>query len=176
MQELIAWLTRIVNSWKFWIVVSPWEVGVRVRLGKHARALDPGPHFRIPFIDQITVVNTRLRVLTTPPITVRNGTGNKALVRRATVGYVIHDPLLAMKSYNRPEAAVMALLQARLAVKEITTDLSEALHELENNGIRVVFNQLVDDVEVPVLRLLQGGSDVWGSDAPPSPVGGPEQF
>ena len=173
MSELIAWLSRIVNSWKFWIVVAPWEVGIRVRIGKHARALQPGPHFRIPFLDRITVVNTRLRVLTSPPVTIQNGKPWQALCRRATVGYVIHDPLVAIKAYNQPQAAVMALIQAKLAATEPSPDLAKALKELEENGVRVVFSQLVEDVEAPALRLLQRESDVWGGEVgPPTPIGG----
>ena len=178
MEQLIAWLSRIVNSWKFWVVVAPWEVGVLVRLGKRARALQPGPHWRFPFLDQITLVNTRLRVLTTPAVTIRNGSDGNGLarVRRATVGYVIHDPLVALQRYNRPEAAIMGLLQAKLATDKPGTGLGSAFEELESNGLRVVFTQLVEDVDVPTLRLLQGGSDVWGSEAPMPVHGGPAQF
>jgi len=105
-EQLIAWLGRFFGSWKPWIIVSPWNIAVAVRLGKSARALHPGPHFRIPGIDQITLVNTRLRVATTPPSTMKDERPGYSRVRRAIVGYLIHDPLAAIAAYNNPEAAV----------------------------------------------------------------------
>lgn len=171
MEQLIAWLSRILNAWKFWLVVPPWEIAVRVRMGKHARALGPGPHLRVPFVDQITLVNTRLRLLTTPPVTIRNGQASFARVHRATCGFVIMDPLKAIQHYNDPTMAVMGLIQAKLAVPEPAGGLAEALRGLEENGIRVLFTELVEDVDVPTIRLLQGQSDVWGSSpTPPSNV------
>lgn len=50
MQQFIAWLSGVLNSWKFWIVIAPWEVGVRIRLGRKAVALGPGLHLRIPWV------------------------------------------------------------------------------------------------------------------------------
>lgn len=60
------WLTTAFQSMsrplKWWVVIASWEQGIRIRLGKTTKRLDPGPHFRIPFFDRIYVQSVRLRI------------------------------------------------------------------------------------------------------------------
>jgi hypothetical protein len=61
------WLPTMLQSlsrpMKWWIVVASWEQGLRIRLGRNPTRLDPGIHFRIPFVDRIYVQSTRARVI-----------------------------------------------------------------------------------------------------------------
>lgn len=100
MNQLIEWLSRGFSSWKFWVVVAPWEVGIRVRLGRISRSLRPGPHLRIPFLDDITLVNTRLRIGTAPSVTLAGKVDGKVRVVTPVVGYRIHDPNAAIQRYS----------------------------------------------------------------------------
>lgn len=59
MQALIAWLTNIWERLFPWVIVDPWEAGIRVRAGKWVKEVGPGLHFTIPFIDAIETINTR---------------------------------------------------------------------------------------------------------------------
>ena len=62
----MQWLTSVLQSaikpLKWWLVVAAWEQGLRVRLGKTTKRLDPGFHWRIPFLDRAYVQSVRLRV------------------------------------------------------------------------------------------------------------------
>ena len=160
MAEFIAWLSRFMSGWKLWIVVPPWEIAVRVRLGRTAVSLLPGPHLRLPLLDQVIAVNTRLRITTSPPATVRSTIRGFVVVRRAVAGYVVGDPLAAIQHYNSPMAAVDSLLQIVSkgdlgGVKALTKMRSE----LEPWGIHVEFVEFVDEAEVRAIRLFQ---NEWG--------------
>lgn len=160
MELFFAWLSRVVDSWKCWVVIAPWEIGVRVRLGKTAVAMRPGLHPRIPFVDVITLVNTRLRIDGTPPVTV-HGTGfNCTRYISATVGYRVSDPLKAMSIFGLPSAVVVSKTQGEIAVTRDEGKATEALKAFfdEASGISIEFIKFVEDVEVRTYRLINGGS------------------
>lgn len=159
MSEFIAWLSRVFSSWRPWIVVPPWEIAVRVRLGKNAVALGPGPHFRLPLVDVVVCVNTRLRITTCPPVT--HGTSNgRVLVRKASAGYTIDDPLAALSRYNSADGAVDSMLQAEVAKLTTAEECLASMREtFGTHGIRVEFVRFVDDAEVRAFRLMQAD---WG--------------
>lgn len=169
MPQLLEWLSRLFSSWKFWVVVAPWDVGVRVRLGKRAVALNPGPHLRVPFVDEITLVNTRVRVSGAPPVTIAAGDG-KARVVSPTIGFRIADPLLAMQRFEHPEVVVLSYAQAEAskAIKagECYTALAE---EFAGSGIEILFVRYTEDVEVRAFRLMSSDwrvSDNMGGGKP----------
>jgi len=157
--QLFEWLSKFVSSWKFWIVVPPWDIGVRVRLGKNATALAPGPHLRIPFVDQMMLVNTRLRVASTPPVTL-GGSNGKSRVVSAVVGYRVKSPLVSLLHFEHPDIAVQAYVQAELAKLTSALECQEAMtKEFERAGIEIEFVRYAEDVEVQTIRLLQNS---WG--------------
>lgn len=63
----MEWLTTLLKTFsrpfQWWVVVAPWERGIRIRLGKVAAELAPGIHFRIPFLDRVHVQSVRLRTI-----------------------------------------------------------------------------------------------------------------
>lgn len=172
MNELLQALSHFFSSWKFWVIVAPWEVAVRIRLGRVAASLAPGPHFRIPFLDEITIINTRLRVSTAPTVTIAGANG-KVRVISATVGYRIADPRRAMLRYTHPDPAVLTLAQAEVAAGFTSDEAHQHLGEaMGENGIAVEFVRYVEDVEVKAYRLLQYGWSIsHQTDGPPAPGG-----
>lgn len=175
MQEILAWLSRLFDSWKFWIVIAPWEIGVRVRLGKLATAMMPGFHFRIPFIDAITLVNTRLRIDGTPPITVGAIGSNRTRYISATVGYRVADPLKAMLKFGLPYSAIISRAQGDIAS---TLDEQKTLDSLRSyfngdSGIVIDFVRFVESVEVRTYRLINGSAWIaTGHETVPTNVAG----
>ncbi len=160
MQEFLAWLSRILDSWKFWIVIAPWEIGVRIRLGKNAVSLKPGLHWRIPFLDAITLVNTRLRLDATPPVTIPSDKKNHTRYISGMVGYFVSDPLKAMLHFGRPDSAIVCKAQSEIAKMG---DEAAVLNELRTyfgpeSGITIDFVKFVENVEVRTYRLINGGS------------------
>lgn len=162
MNQLIEWLSRLMGSWKFWAVVAPWEIGVRIRLGKVAATLEPGPHLRIPLLDEITLVGTRLRIGATPPVTLP-GSAGKVRTVTAVVGYRIHDPVASMMRYANPEPAVLSAVQAELAQSKTAADcLAACRRTFEGSGVEIDFIRFSEDVEVRCLRLLTAlGGGYW---------------
>ncbi len=61
------WLTQVLSAFgkpfQWWVIVAPWEQGLRVRGGKKKLLLRPGVHFRIPYWDRIYVQNVRRRIV-----------------------------------------------------------------------------------------------------------------
>lgn len=58
--QLIEFIQRM---FVWWVIVQPWEKGIHVRMGKRVKVLNEGIHLRIPFIDQVNIQTTRLRVM-----------------------------------------------------------------------------------------------------------------
>lgn len=174
MDPFFAWLSRILDSWKCWVVIAPWEIGVRVRLGKNAVALKPGSHLRIPFIDVITLVNTRMRIDGTPPITVHGASAHCTRYISATVGYYVSDPLKAMLKFGLPYAVVVSKAQGEIAATRDEAQATQALRAYFDaaSGITIDFIKFVEDVEVRTYRLINGSSWVASGHENSSGPGG----
>jgi hypothetical protein len=173
MNALLEWLSRLFGSWKFWVIVAPWEIGVRIRLGRVAATLQAGPHLRIPLLDEITLVSTRLRIGTTPPVTLP-GTAGKVRTLTAVVGYRISDPVASLMRFAHPEASVLSAVQAELAAHANNGDCLRACRKsFDGSGVEVDFVRFSEDVEVRCFRLLNNSGAIWGSEGgAPTPVGG----
>ena len=63
MNALRLLLEQFGRLFRWWVTICPWEMAVRVRLGKHVKVLGPGIHLKIPFADQAFCQNTRLMVI-----------------------------------------------------------------------------------------------------------------
>ena len=167
MNEVLQWLMGLVRGARCWVVVQPWERAVRVRLGKRTTLLEPGLHGRIPYADEVTVVNTRLRVaaVATQTITTKDG---KALTTGGNVGFRIAQPLEALNALQSPESTVAAIAQravasfissrewAALSCPQVEADVLAALRAFGmGKGITVEFVSCVDFAVVRTFRLLQ---------------------
>lgn len=62
MGEAFAGLVRVIRGlFTWWVVVAPWESGLRSRGGRRAVELKPGVHLRLPSFDRIYVQSVRTR-------------------------------------------------------------------------------------------------------------------
>jgi regulator of protease activity HflC (stomatin/prohibitin superfamily) len=163
--ELVKWLTDLVRSARCWQVVQPWERGVRVRGGKQTTLWGPGIHFRIPLLDMVRVVNTRLRIAAVPCQTVSTS-DRIAVTCAALVAFRIVDPLAAMLRLHNPESCAAAFVQSAIAAHVGRHSLAAltaagieeaALDAVRKLGDGFVFEtvSLVDFAAVRTLRLLQ---------------------
>jgi hypothetical protein len=155
MTQFLEWLGRFFGSWKFWIVVPPWDVGVRVRLGRVAASLGPGPHWRVPLLDDVTLVNTRLRIASTPPVMMQNGTSVMVHVVSATIGFRIADPMLAMARFEQPVVAVLGYAQAEIVRLLSAEGCCDALTRFfAGSGVEIEFVRYIEDAKVRAFRLI----------------------
>jgi hypothetical protein len=71
-RELLQ-ILRNVFTW--FVVVTPWERGVRVRFGRVVHELGPGIHLRVPFFDQCYKQSVRRRSTVIPSMTLTTSDG-----------------------------------------------------------------------------------------------------
>lgn len=114
----MEWLTTLFRAFakpfQWWVVVGPWERGLRIRLGKVAAVLAPGIHFRIPFLDRIHVQSVRLRTLYLSGLTVTTRDGHALTVAMA-IDFSIGDLLLMFNSLSAPDRTLQYRAAAALA-------------------------------------------------------------
>jgi hypothetical protein len=150
MGTFFQWLIDLFRDVRFWFVVEPWEKAVRVRLGKNSLVMPPGFHWKIPVLDEIYVINTRLRIA--PAATQTLSTKDGSIVTLGVqFGFSIIEPLMALSSYLHPEMSVAVIAQnfiAEYITNHNKTDLSIAeledyveagLKDLDPNGISIEF-------------------------------------
>jgi len=156
MNQIFEWISKLISSFKFWVVVPPWDFGIRVRLGRRGVGMAPGAHWRIPFVDEVLLVNTRLRITVTPTTTINSTETGKCKVLSATVAYRIQDPLLAVMSFATPVVAVQTMAQAQLASGVTAAEALSALQAYFGaRGVVIESMQLVVSVETQSIRVLQ---------------------
>lgn len=170
--SLAALFEKLVSTWKCWVVVPPWDVGVRVRRGQQAVALGPGMYFRVPLLDEVTLVNTRLRVTTTPAVTM-HVEGGMVRVVRASIGYRVRDPLLAVMTLATPESVVIVRAQALLLGGHAAETCRDLLHNvMALAGIDVDFVTYTENATVMAFRILQNHWDTVRDDRDSTGTGG----
>jgi regulator of protease activity HflC (stomatin/prohibitin superfamily) len=121
------WLSQLFGLFKafqFWIVIAPWEAGLRVRVGKHATVLPPGIHLRLPFIDRIFTQAVRLRTITDSGQTMTTKDG-KTLTVAVAVSYAIGDIKKLYESVSNPESTLLSQVQGFVA--QVVADAHSAL-------------------------------------------------
>lgn len=155
MNSVLEYISRLLSQWKFWVIVPAWDIGIRTRLGKAVTKLEPGPHLRIPLLDEIVLVNTRQRVTSTPCVTLQGSRPGYSRVRSATISYRIVDPVRAVMHYSAMDSTIYCIVQAALAGQSEIGVIEDTLRkEMGGKGIEVDFLRLVEDVEVRTIRLL----------------------
>jgi hypothetical protein len=140
-----------------------------VRFGRWTKLWEPGFHLRIPFFDEVRVVNTRLNVATAPSQTLTTLDG-RLLTVAAAVGFRIADPVKAMMLVRDPASVCAAIAQGEFAAyiaqrrldevrpMELELAVLSALSTFGGTAIVFEFIRLVDFAACRTIRLLQ---DSW---------------
>jgi len=123
MTELITRIMNFFAQFKLLVMILPWERAARIRLGSRMVLWDPGWHVRLPFIDEVVLLNTRLRVADALAQTLTTSDGH-ALTVGLTVGFRITDPLAALMKMHHPESSISAL--AASAVASVVSEAPKA--------------------------------------------------
>ena len=105
LRQIFEIISRIVT---WWVIVSPWQQALRLRLGTHQTELGAGIHLKIPYIHQVYVQNTRLLIVDTPNQTVTTADG-RVVTLSLVVGYRITDIKRVFSSIQSPKDAVNSL-------------------------------------------------------------------
>ncbi|TSE05240.1 SPFH domain-containing protein [Aquimarina algiphila] len=161
-KELIDYLT---NSFKFWEVISPWESGLRIRLGKHIKKIDSGIHFKIPFIDSIYVQTIRMRVVSLSPQTITTK-DNKTLTISAAVGYSIDSVEKLYNTLHQPQVTIVNIIKGEISKyisenvlwdctqEKINEAISDSL-KIDQFGLKYHYVKIMSYAVVRTFRLIQ---------------------
>lgn len=174
MNGLIDWLQSIVRSIRPWVTVNPWEQGVRVRLGKHVTLLGAGVHLKLPGLDTVAVLPTRVRVITVPMQSVMSKDDRPVSVGIA-IQYQIEDVERVFRSVHNPESTLAYWVQGvigeevrLLNAQDVTPEALQAAVEARMNvsemglgSFRVFISDLV---LVRTFRLIQEGRWMTGDN------------
>jgi hypothetical protein len=114
----VNWLTTILQAFgkpfQWWVVVAPWERGLLIRLGRVAKVLEPGPHFRIPFLDRVYVQSIRKRTIVDTGYSVTSKDGAVLTVSIA-IDFAITDVRCLYDSMANPEVTISTMAASRIA-------------------------------------------------------------
>lgn len=133
MSTFFQWVIDFLRDVKFWFRVEPWEKAVRVRAlpnRNNTVVMGPGLHLKIPMLDEVYMVNTRLRLAPASSQTLSTK-DNQVVTLGITLGFSIVDPLNAMSTYQDPESSV-SVLSHNFSADYITT---KALNEIHINDL-----------------------------------------
>ncbi len=168
-KEFFQW---IIDSLKIWVIIQPWETGLRVRMGKHTKLLTKGIFFRIPYLDSVYVQQSRMRIvqmalqtLTTKDLS--------AITVEGAVGYTITDIGKLYNSLHQPESTISNIVKSKIAEyiftrnhnqitpAEMEKGIMEDLQELDY-GINIQYFRVQNFAIVKTFRLIQDQS--WNSE------------
>lgn len=167
-------LDYILNVFKFWIIVQPWEQAVRTRFGKNKKVLYGGIHFRIPFMDGFYIQCTRLRVANMP---MQNLTTKdfKTITLNGSIGYEISNIGTLYDTMYEPESTITGIAMGAIAdyiyshnSADINTDDIEKTVlenlDLTKYRISVSYYKLINFAVVRTYRLIQDQSQIYRSE------------
>lgn len=159
-KDLIEYLLKI---FRWWVSVLPWERGLRIRLGKKVKLLNPGFHFRFPFFDTVHIQTIRLRVVTIPPQTITTKDG-QTLTVTLVVGYSIKDIEKVFNTIHHPEATICNLVSGEVSdfvsqnntcsPKIIQEEVLKKISKLDY-GLNIEYIKVTGYAIVKTFRLIQ---------------------
>jgi regulator of protease activity HflC (stomatin/prohibitin superfamily) len=172
MTELINAIRQFLRELQLWMIIAPWEQGLRVRCGRRLTFLTPGIHLKLPIVDTIYVQSVRMRISGLPRQTVTTKDG-KTVTITGSVGYAIANIQQLYNTLHHPEDAIQKRAQALIAnfissrkAKDCTADAIEAgladhlRDTLSCYGIEDTRIFVSDLAIVRTYRLI--GDNAWG--------------
>lgn len=125
MVGVIDYLARLVGGIAFWVVVLPWQQGLRVRAGRHARPLGPGFYLKLPILDVVLVESVRRRSAMLPTQTLSTAEGVTVTVG-AVISYAIGDLQQLYRSLHHAEDTIVQIAQGEIAIEVFSRRRGEA--------------------------------------------------
>lgn len=117
---IFSWIQRFFSELRPYVIVSPWQQAIRVRLGKYVKLLHPGVHLRIPFLDTIFRQAIRLRIKQCDRQTVTT-TDHKAVTVEVMAGFAIADLERLYNTLHSVDSTIMNYVQGQVSQYIATT-------------------------------------------------------
>lgn len=168
MNQVQQFFEYIFKSLKIWVIVQPWEAGIRVRMGKRIKVLSGGVFFKIPYFDSVYVQEVRLRV-TEMPMQTLTSKDRKTVTLNSSMGYTIESIERLYNTLHKPEMTLQSIAMSAIAEVISSTnmeDISPALLETEvvnklsaeDYGLKYDFFKVSNFAVVQTYRLIQDQS------------------
>lgn len=167
-KDLIDYLSKLFT---WWVIVMPWEQGIRVTLGKKLKLLDKGIYFKLPLIHTIYVQEKRLRVINLPIQTIATKDGH-AITISCSVGYSIVDIVKLYSTLYQPDMSICNIISSEIskniASKKLIECIPSEIEENLNNNIRDIdyglkyeYVRIINFACVKTFRLIQDQSYIF---------------
>lgn len=179
--SFVELLQQFFALFRWWTCISPWERGLRIRLGSRVKELTPGVWFVIPYVDKVYAQSIRQRCLTLGLQTIKLPSGGQSLSLSLMLGYSIGDIHKLYNTLEHVDSSLAALVAGAAAKavhsgidqpKDITTFVMNELH-LEQYGLCGVMCEVTDFVQARTYRLIM--DQKWNHDGQSLNVGTPIQ-
>lgn len=105
---------QLSSMLKWWVIVLPWQQGMRIWLGKDVKILKPGIHFRIPYLHTVYVQPSRLTFINLAPQTLTAQSGETITVA-LIIGYTITDIRKVYNTVNEICGALTGVVNGSVA-------------------------------------------------------------
>lgn len=171
----------IVRLFQWWITVSPWEQGLRIRFGNRVKMLQAGIHFKMPLFDQFYVQTTRLRIVAMPLQTLTSK-DNQSLTIMVSLAYSIRDIRTLYQSIYRPEGTITSLVMGAVAdhvaandindlmPSTLTQAINESLSSAPDYGIKYEGVKIIGYARVKTYRFINDSHYMDGGYTLDNPV------
>lgn len=136
MTSLVGLLRSLALPFQWWVTIAPWEQGVRVRLGKTSKILRPGIHLKVPWLDRVYVVSTRLRMISDQGTTMMSADSKPVNVKIA-VQFCVANVQQLMESIANPEDTIITRVQVAVAAIIAKTNAIDLTPEVVQGAARI---------------------------------------
>lgn len=168
MNQVKDFLEYIFNAIRIFVIVQPWQTGIRVRSGKKIKKLNKGMYFKLPYFDSVFIQESRLRISEVAMQTLTSK-DMKTLTVNSSLGYSINDVEKLYNTLYHPETTLQNIIMGLIAnyvyknnIEDITPDsISEAiLSELDvaQYGLNLEFMKITNFAIVRTYRIIQDSS------------------
>jgi regulator of protease activity HflC (stomatin/prohibitin superfamily) len=168
MKNIIDFIMSQINNLIPFVFVLQFQKGVRYRMGKFNKVLEPGPHWKIPYLETVlkdSIVDTTILLPVQSVIT----EDRMEVVVSATVGYMVKDIAVFYNNVYDTRSALsdktMVVIRDTIAANSFDTIISDpvtfnlwlkklAQKDVKKYGIHVNFVSLVNFTKARSYRLF----------------------
>lgn len=168
MGSIKEFIEYIVNVFKIWVIIQPWQSGLIIRAGKNIREVSAGIYFKIPYLDSVYVKEHKLRVITLPIQTLTTK-DLKTITLSSSVGYSITSIRKLYETLYHPETTISNMVMSEISELIFNTDLCDITPSLledfilkkiniEEYGLNFSYYKISNFAAVRTYRLIQDSS------------------
>jgi hypothetical protein len=111
LRELMEYLSHV---FKWWVIVLPWQQGIRIRLGKHETLLNKGMYLRIPVIDTVFIQNKRIKYIQIPTQTLTTK-DEKTITISGAIAFEVMDIRKLYNTISNPDSTLTGIAMSKIA-------------------------------------------------------------